>query len=61
MVGIPKALKATISDDKILKFLTGFTIALIEASITCPLERTKVYFMTQKDSTSYKHFFKTIN
>ena len=46
MVGIPKALKTTISDDKILKFLTGFTIALIEASITCPLERTKVYFMT---------------
>jgi hypothetical protein len=46
MVGIPKALKTTISDDKIRKFVTGIMIALIEASITCPLERTKVYFMT---------------
>jgi len=61
MVGVPKALGKKINDDKVRKFFTGLVIALIEASITCPLERTKVYFMTQRDSTSYSKFFKAIN
>ena len=32
---------------KTSKMLTGFSIALFESFITCPIERAKVYFMTE--------------
>jgi hypothetical protein len=32
---------------KLSKLLAGFSIALIESFITCPIERAKVYFMTE--------------
>jgi hypothetical protein len=32
---------------KTSKLLAGFSIALIESLITCPIERAKVYFMTE--------------
>ena len=43
-----------------LKLLTGASIGLVEATLTTPIERIKVYFMTTSDSKmSYKQFFKT--
>ena len=33
---------------KTSKLLAGFSIALIESLITCPIERAKVYFMTEE-------------
>jgi hypothetical protein len=42
------------------KYLTGLTIAFVEATITCPLERLKVYFMTSSQSQSYRSFFNSI-
>jgi hypothetical protein len=32
---------------KLSKLMAGFSIALIESLITCPIERAKVYFMTE--------------
>lgn len=32
---------------KTSKLLAGFSIALIESLITCPIERAKVFFMTE--------------
>jgi Mitochondrial carrier protein len=40
--------------------LTGLSIGLVEATLTCPIERIKVYFMTTSDiRLSYREFFKT--
>ena len=36
---------------KTSKLLAGFSIALIESFITCPIERAKVFFMTEEKST----------
>ncbi len=33
---------------KLSKLLAGFSIALIESFITCPIERAKVFFMTEE-------------
>uniref|UniRef100_A0A7S3IY27 Uncharacterized protein n=1 Tax=Strombidium inclinatum TaxID=197538 RepID=A0A7S3IY27_9SPIT len=33
------------------KLVTGFFIAMIEATITCPIERVKVFLMTQKKAS----------
>ena len=46
-----------------LKLATGFSVALMEAMITCPVERTKVFIMTQRSNTnqsSYKLFLNHI-
>ena len=37
--------------------MTGSSIALIEATLTCPIERLKVYFMTNENKISYRQFF----
>ncbi len=54
LVGLPSFYKNhlpdSIKDRKVLlKTLTGMSIALVEAFITCPVERLKVYFMTNVD------------
>jgi hypothetical protein len=36
-----------VENRKTSKLLAGFSIALIESLITCPIERAKVYFMTE--------------
>jgi len=49
MVGLPSFYQAHLpfKDNKaFLRLLTGLSIALVEASLTCPIERVKVYFMT---------------
>ena len=51
MVGLPgfykNYLPSSIKEKKtLLKAMTGASIALVEATITCPVERLKVYFMT---------------
>eukprot|EP00347_Sterkiella_histriomuscorum_P019430 403341656 len=66
MVGLPRFynenLPPAISQNKPLqKLLTGSSIALVESVITCPIERTKVYFMTtQQKGLSYKHFYQNV-
>ena len=52
MVGLPSFFQGHLPDiikeKKVLvKLLTGTSIALVEAFITCPAERLKVYFMTK--------------
>jgi hypothetical protein len=37
---------------KLSKLMAGFSIALIESLITCPIERAKVFFMTEEISQS---------
>jgi hypothetical protein len=58
LIGLPDFYKShlpqKIHDASVLKFFTGFSIALIESLITCPIERTKVYFMTKNNSYSIK-------
>ncbi len=54
MVGLPqfynKNLPGQIRENKkLLKLLTGASIGLVEATLTCPIERIKVYFMTTTD------------
>ena len=63
MVGLPgfyrEHLPGFIKEHKTFtKLLTGCSIALIEATLTCPVERLKVYFMTTEDKISYRQFFK---
>ena len=46
-----------------LKLATGFSVALMEACNTCPIERTKVFIMTQKtnsNQSSYRLFYNHI-
>jgi hypothetical protein len=38
----------------LLKFLTGTSIALVEALLTCPVERLKVYVMTSSEKITYR-------
>ena len=59
LVGLPSFYKnhlpESIREKKIfLKLMTGTSIALVEAFITCPVERLKVYFMTNVDNISYR-------
>lgn len=63
MVGLPNFYKSYLPDSikehkSLLKLLTGCSIALVEATITCPIERLKVYFMTTTEKISYRQFFK---
>lgn len=62
MVGLPsfynKNLPKAIKENKsLLKLLTGASIAMVEATLTCPIERIKVYFMTTTNKLKYKEFF----
>lgn len=62
MVGLPSfyknSLPESIKEHRVLtKFLTGGSIAIVEATLTCPIERLKVYFMTTNDKISYRQFF----
>ena len=64
MIGLPSFYSKNLpdkvrEDKKLTKFLTGLSIALIEATILCPIERVKVFFMTSHNQ-SYSSFFKTI-
>jgi hypothetical protein len=62
MVGLPTFYKNYLPDSirekkTLLRFLTGGSIALVEATLTCPIERLKVFFMTTHDKISYRQFF----
>eukprot|EP00347_Sterkiella_histriomuscorum_P001661 403371157 len=62
MVGLPNFYKNQLPDSfkehkAFLKLLTGCSIALVEATMACPIERLKVYFMTTNENISYKQFF----
>jgi hypothetical protein len=59
MVGLPSFYKNNLPDGikehrVLTKFLTGGSIAIVEATLTCPIERLKVYSMTTNDKMSYK-------
>jgi hypothetical protein len=63
MVGLPsfynKNLPDFIRENKQLnRLLTGASIALVEATLTCPIERIKVYFMTTHTKLSYFQFLR---
>lgn len=61
MIGLPNQLR-WIENEATRKLVTGASVALIEATVTCPLERLKVYFMTQnRSSLSYFDFFRKHN
>jgi hypothetical protein len=54
MVGLPQFYNNNLPDkirenNKFLKLLTGASIGLVEATLTCPIERIKVYFMTTSE------------
>ena len=64
MVGLPNFYKSYIPDSiqenkSLLKLMTSCSIALVESIITCPIERLKVFFMTQsiENKVTYKQFF----
>ena len=51
MISLPKFFEEHVSlvgieNRKVSKLLTGFTIAIIESLLICPVERAKVFFMT---------------
>jgi hypothetical protein len=59
MVGLPSFYKNNLPDSirehrTLTKFLTGGSIAIVEATLTCPIERLKVYFMTNQDNITYR-------
>jgi len=39
-----------VENRKLSKLMTGFSIALFESFVTCPIERAKVFFMTEEVS-----------
>ena len=52
LVGLPEIYKKNLplalsKNDTFLNISTGVSVALIESIITCPIERTKVFLMTQ--------------
>lgn len=54
MVGLPHFFEQRLVGAeyrKTSKLLTGFSIALIESFITCPIERAKVFFMTEEKAS----------
>jgi hypothetical protein len=58
MVGLPTFFKnqlpASFQEHKaLLKLMTGCSIALVEATMACPIERLKVYFMTTNEQITY--------
>ena len=63
LVGLPNFYKNYLPDSikehkSLLKLLTGCSIALVEATLLCPIERLKVYFMTTNEKITYRQFFK---
>jgi len=62
MIGLPNFFKQKIENEGVCKIMTGGTIALTEAMITCPFERLKVFFMTTPPDKqqSYLSFMKSI-
>ena len=55
---MPKAIRER---EHLMKLMTGVSIGLVEASLTCPVERVKVYFMTTTDTKlSYREFFSSL-
>lgn len=59
MVGLPNFYKTKLpasirEHKKMLKMMTGSSIALVEAILTCPIERLKVFFMTNAQTISYR-------
>ena len=52
MIGMPNAVEKYVwfaqNDRRVAKGLTGVCIALVESFILCPVERLKVYLMTNK-------------
>lgn len=64
MVGLPSFYKSYLPDSikehkSLLKLMTGCSIAFVEAIITCPIERLKVFFMTMpaENKITYRQFF----
>jgi hypothetical protein len=54
MVGLPKIYAQNLPDTfnnntALLKVFTGLSIALVESTLTCPIERLKVYYMTSNE------------
>ena len=52
LIGLPQYYKCKTPEgtsDVLLRLMTGFSVAAVEATITCPIERTKVYLMTNTD------------
>ena len=52
LIGLPQYYKSQTPEgtsDVMLRLMTGFSVAAVEATITCPIERTKVYLMTNTD------------
>jgi hypothetical protein len=66
MVGLPRFYaqnmpKAIRQRESLMKLMTGVSIGLVEATLTCPVERVKVYFMTTTDTKlSYREFFSSL-
>ena len=63
LVGLPNFYKNYLPDSikehkSLLKLLTGCSIALVETTLLCPIERLKVYFMTTNEKITYRQFFK---
>lgn len=59
MVGLPSFYQAHLpfkENKALLRLLTGASIALVEATLTCPIERVKVYFMTTQTKLTYRDF-----
>ena len=51
LVGLPEFYRkhrGQNSYPQVTKLLTGLNVALVEAMITCPIDRAKVHMMTQK-------------
>jgi len=54
MVGLPNFYKKMLpiqirENTSVLKLLTGGSIALVETTLLCPVERVKVHFMTKNN------------
>jgi len=66
MVGLPRFYaqnmpKVIREREHLMKLMTGVSIGLVEATLTCPVERVKVYFMTTTDTKlSYREFFSNL-
>jgi len=66
LIGMPQFFKEYAPGDNawLLKLGTGFSVALLESLITCPIDRTKTFLMTQKNlcpnQSSFKIFYNHI-
>jgi hypothetical protein len=60
LIGLPEYYRKHVTNEKTLRLLTGFSVALIESLITTPIERTKIYLMTHKGDTLNRDFVQTV-